>query len=87
MISYDEIAKIVDSNLDVSYKLLTISKFKVNNEYRIQVHCDKHDCLFSHLYPRSKIKAAVSKFMEIKANYILSELKDKEKLEQLYGVS
>lgn len=87
MISYDEIVRVINNNLEVSYKLLTISKFRILGEEKIQVHCDKHDCMYSGLYPKNKAYLAVSKFMEIRAAYMLSEIKDKENLEKIYGIS
>ena len=87
MITHHQVANLINNNLDISYKLLSISKFRVCGEEKIQVHCDRHDCQYSNFFPIKRIEDAISTFMSIKAQYILSELKNKDNIGAIYGLS
>jgi hypothetical protein len=86
-ITYNDLVKMVSNNLEISYKLLYISKFKVNGIDKVQVHCDKHDCQYSNLFNMDNLYGAVSKFMTLRAEYLVSEIKNRENIGGLYGVS
>lgn len=87
MITHHQVANLINNNLDISYKLLSISKFKILGIEKIQVHCDRYDCQYSNFFTTDRIQDAISTFMSIKAQYILSELKNKDNMGGIYGIS
>lgn len=76
MENFLRLKKIIESDLDVSYKFLWIGKVKVNNIEYIQIDCIKHDLQFSRLYSLSMIDFAISKFNILLLRYMASELKN-----------
>lgn len=63
------------SNHDVSYKLLSIGKIKLDGREYIQVHCDRPDIEFSKLYTIEEIRYAIQKYIHLHSQYIMSETK------------
>lgn len=76
MENFVKLKKILETNLDVSYKLLWIGKVKIDNHEYIQVDCIKYDLQFSRLYSLNLIDFAISKFNILLLRYMLSELKN-----------
>ena len=73
-----KIRKLVDTNLAISYKRLSIEKILYKDEYFYQVDCDRFDLLFSRLYSLDNADFAISKFTCLLAQYMASELKNGE---------
>lgn len=73
-----KIKKIVDINLAISYKRLSIEKILYKGEYFIQVDCDRFDLVFSKLYSIDNTNFAIAKFTCLLALYMASELKHGE---------
>lgn len=71
-----KIKKLLDTNLAVSYKLLSIGPVKYNNKDFIQVDCDRFDMVFSKMYSPENIDFAISKFTILLVRYMASELKN-----------
>lgn len=76
MENFLRLKKLLESNLDISYKLLWIGKVKINNITYIQVDCVKYNLQFSRLYSLNKIDFAISKFNILLLKYMITELKD-----------
>lgn len=76
MENFLRLKKIIEADLDVSYKFLWIGKVKVNNIEYIQIDCIKHDLQFSRLYSLNMIDFAISKFNILLLRYMASELKN-----------
>ena len=73
-----KIKKLVDTNLAISYKRLSIEKILYKGEYFIQVDCDRFDLIFSKLYSLDNTNFAIAKFTSLLARYMASELKHGE---------
>lgn len=58
---------------EVTYKLLSIGSFKYDGVEYIQVHCDRRDIEFSHMYDMRQIKKAVFKYIDLYNDYLNSE--------------
>ena len=76
MENFLRLKKIIEADLDVSYKCLWIGKVKVNNVEYVQVDCIKYDLQFSRLYSLNLIDFAISKFNILLLRYMASELKN-----------
>lgn len=68
-----DIKNVILNDMDVSYKLLSIGHLKFLGKQYIQVHCDKYDLIFSHMYQPQDINSAISKFLELRVKYGISE--------------
>lgn len=73
-----KIKKLVDTNLAISYKRLSIEKIFYKNQHFIQVDCDRFDLVFSKLYSIDNSNFAIAKFTSLLALYMASELKHGE---------
>lgn len=73
-----KIKKLIDTNMAVSYKRLSIEKIIYKGQRFIQVDCDRFDLIYSKLYSIENIDFAIAKFTSLLARYIISELKHGE---------
>jgi len=71
-----KLKKLLESNLDITYKFLWIGKVRLNNVDYIQVDCIKYDLQFSRLYSLKNIDFAISKFNILLLRYMALELKN-----------
>lgn len=69
------IIDVLETGMELSYKLLHIGKFKFWGVEYIQVHCDRADLEYSHMFELDRKATAVSKFLELKVKYGISEQK------------
>lgn len=73
-----KIKKLIDTKLSVIYKSLSIGPVFIENQWFIQVDCDRYDLIYSKLYSPENIDFAISKFTSLLAQYMASELRNKE---------
>ena len=71
--SNHDIKNIILNDMEISYKSLSIGQLKFLGKQYIQVHCDKYDLIFSHMYQPQDINSAISKFLELRVKYGISE--------------
>lgn len=71
-----KIKKLLDTNLAVSYKLLSIGPVTYNSKEFIQVDCDRFDLIFSRVYSPENMDFAIAKFTSLLVRYMASELKN-----------
>lgn len=71
-----KIKKLLDTNLSISYKSLSIGMLFLNGQKVVQVDCDKYDLIYSQFYTLENINFAISKFTILLTKYIASELKN-----------
>ena len=76
MENFLKLKKLLESNLDITYKFLLIGKVRLNNIDYVQVDCVKHDLQFSRLYSLKNIDFAISKFNILLLRYMALELKN-----------
>jgi hypothetical protein len=73
-----KIKKLIDTNLSIVYKRLSIEKILYKGKWFIQVDCDRFDLAYSKLYSIENIDFAISKFTGLLARYLASELRHGE---------
>ena len=76
MENFLRLKKLLEANLDISYKMLWVGRVKINNIEYVQVDCLRYDLQFSRLYPIHLIDFAISKFNVLLLRYMASELKN-----------
>jgi hypothetical protein len=81
---HKKILDLVLGGFEVVYKLLYISKIRMDDVECIQVHCDRFDIRYSKIYKLENAQFAVSKFLNLKIQYNISEYKHSE---ENYGIS
>lgn len=78
MEQFIKIKKLIDTNLSIGYKRLSIEKIYYKDQWFVQVDCDRFDLLYSKLYTLDNMNFAISKFTGLLARYLASELKHGE---------
>ena len=73
-----KIKKLIDTNLSIGYKRLSIEKILYKGKWFVQVDCDRFDLTYSKLYPIENMDFAISKFTGLLARYLASELRHGE---------
>lgn len=73
-----KIKKLIDTNLSIGYKRLSIEKILYKGKWFVQVDCDRFDLIYSKLYSIENIDFAISKFTGLLARYLASELRHGE---------
>lgn len=73
-----KIKKLLDTKLSVVYKRLSIGPILIDGKYFTQVDCDRYDLQYSMLYSPQNINFAIAKFTMLLAQYMASELRNKE---------